>query len=116
MMGRSAGALAGAQLTSGIGGADLYRARCAPPEAAVSATMGRALMLRYGLAVFTPGTAARARKRLGRGARASPPLSDAERQAVIVAWLPTHARPPPRAPMAAVAPAHGPRPPLDSAS
>ena len=90
IVGTSAGSLAGAQLTSGIGLAELYAAQRAPSEVAVIATMGRALMLRYGLAVFTPGTAARARKRLGRVARASPPLAEAERRAVIGAWLPSH--------------------------
>src|SRR6516162_7317435 len=90
ILGSSAGSLAGAQLTSGTSLAGLYAAQCAPPEVAVSATMGRALMLRYGLAVFTPGTAARARKRLGRVARRSPALAEAERRAVIGAWLPGH--------------------------
>src|SRR5215469_579711 len=90
ILGTSAGSLAGAQLTSGIGLAELYAAQCAPSEVAVTATMGRALMLRYGLAVFTPGTAARARRRLGRVARSSPPLDEAERRAVIEAWLPSH--------------------------
>ena len=90
ILGTSAGSLAGAQLTSGIGLAELYAAQCAPSEVAVTATMGRALMLRYGLAVFTPGTPARARKRLGRVARASPPLDEAQRRAVIEAWLPSH--------------------------
>ena len=89
-MGTSAGSLAGAQLLSGVPLAEVYQALRVAPEVAVSATMGRALMLRYGLAVFTPGTAARARKRLGRVARASPPLAEAERQAVIGAWLPSH--------------------------
>jgi len=90
IVGTSAGSLAGAQLTSGTPLEDLYRDQCAPSEVAITATMGRVLMLRYGLAVFTPGTAARARKRLGRVARASPPLAEAERQAVIGAWLPSH--------------------------
>jgi NTE family protein len=90
IVGTSAGSLAGAQLTSGIALAELYAAQCEPSEVAVTATMGRALMLRYGLAVFTPGTAARARKRLGRVARASPPLAEAQRRAVIEAWLPSH--------------------------
>jgi NTE family protein len=90
ILGTSAGSLAGAQLTSGIPLAELYAAQCAPPEVAVTATMGRLLMLRYGLAVFTPGTAARARKRLGRVARASPALDEADRRAVIGAWLPSH--------------------------
>jgi NTE family protein len=90
VVGTSAGSLAGAQLLSGIPLAEVYQALRVPSEVAVSATMGRALMLRYGLAVFTPGTAARARRRLGRVARASPPLAEAERQAVIGAWLPSH--------------------------
>jgi NTE family protein len=90
IVGTSAGSLAGAQLTSGTGLAELYAAQCAPSEIAVIASMGRALMLRYGLAVFTPGTAARARKRLGRVARRSPPLAEAQRRAVIGAWLPRH--------------------------
>ena len=90
VLGTSAGALAGAQVTAGLPLAELYQAQCAPPEVAITATMGRALMVRYGLAVFTPGSAARARKRLGRVARASPPLAEAERRAVIGAWLPSH--------------------------
>src|SRR5215469_13528401 len=90
ILGTSAGSLAGAQLTSGTPLAELYAAQRAPSEVAVSVTMGRALMLRYGLAVFTPGTAAGARKRLGRVARRSPPLAEAERRAVIGAWLPSH--------------------------
>ena len=102
ILGSSAGSLAGAQLTSGTSLAGLYAAQCAPPEVAVSATMGRALMLRYGLAVFTPGTAARARKRLGRVARRSPPLAEAERRAVIGAWLPSHEWPAQRLLIAAV--------------
>ena len=102
ILGSSAGSLAGAQLTSGTSLAGLYAAQCAPPEVAVSATMGRALMLRDGLAVFTPGTAARARKRLGRVARRSPPLAEAERRAVIGAWLPSHEWPAQRLLIAAV--------------
>jgi len=90
VLGTSAGALAGAQVTSGLPLAELYQAQCTPSEVAVTATMGRALMLRYGLAVFTPGSPARARKRLGRLARASPPLAEADRRAVIGAWLPGH--------------------------
>ena len=102
ILGTSAGALAGAQLTSGTPLAELFAAQSAPSQVVVSATMGRALMLRYGLAVFTPGTAARARKRLGRVARRSPPLAEAERRAVIGAWLPSHEWPAQRLLIAAV--------------
>jgi len=90
VVGTSAGALAGAQVTAGLPLPEVYQALCAPSEVAVAATMGRVLMLRYGLAVFTPGSPARARKRLGRLARASPPLAEAQRRAVIGAWLPSH--------------------------
>ena len=90
VVGTSAGSLAGAQLTSGIPLEELHAAQCAPSEVVVTATMGRALLLRYGLALFAPGTAARARLRLGRLTRASPPLAEAERTAVIGAWLPNH--------------------------
>src|SRR6516162_11577972 len=90
VLGTSAGALAGAQVTSGLPLAELYQAQCTPSEVAVTATMGRALTLSYGLSVFTPGSAARARKRLGRLARASPPLAEADRRAVLGAWLPSH--------------------------
>jgi NTE family protein len=90
VVGTSAGSLAAAQLLSGAPLDQVYQAQCAPPETAISAVMSRLLMLRYGLAVFTPGTAARARKRLGRLARASPPLAEAERQAVVGAMLPSH--------------------------
>jgi NTE family protein len=116
VVGTSAGALAGAQVTSGTPLAELYQAQCASSEVTVAATMGRALMLRYGLAVFTPGTAARARKRLGRLARASPPLAEAERQAVIGAWLPSHEWPARRLLITAVDADTGECATLDSAS
>jgi NTE family protein len=116
VVGTSAGALAGAQLTSGTPLAELYQAQCAPSEVAVAATMGRALMLRYGLAMFTPGTAARARKRLGRLARAAPALAEAERQAVIGAWLPSHEWPAQRLLITAVDADTGECATLDSAS
>jgi NTE family protein len=90
VLGTSAGSLAGAQVTSGLPLPELYRAQCVPSDIVVAAAMGRALMFRYALAVFTPGSAARARKRLGRLALASPPLTEAQRQAVIAGWLPSH--------------------------
>lgn len=102
VVGTSAGSLAGAQLLSGAPLEQVYLAQCAPPEIAITAVMSRLLMLRYGLAVFTPGTAARARKRLGRLARASPPLAEAERQAVIGAMLPSHEWPAQRLAITAV--------------
>ena len=90
VVGTSAGALAGAQLTSGTGLADLYRAQITPDGVDVTAGMSRGLILRYVLAFCLPGTPTRARIRMGRVARTAPDLPETERSAVIGAWLPSH--------------------------
>ncbi len=90
VIGTSAGALAGAQVTSGTSLADLYQAQTAPDGVDVTAGMSRGLILRYALAYALPGTPTRARVRMGRLALASPELPEAERSAVIGAWLPSH--------------------------
>jgi NTE family protein len=116
VVGTSAGALAGAQVTSGTPLADLYQAQCTAPEQAVTAVMGRLLLLRYGMAVFRPGKPVRARRRLGRVALASPPLAEAERGAVIGAWLPSHDWPAQRLLITAVDAESGESTAFDSAS
>jgi NTE family protein len=90
VVGTSAGALAGAQVTSGTGLAELYQAQINPDGVDVIAGMSRKLILRYALAWALPGTPTRARIRMGRLALASPDLPEAERSAVIGAWLPSH--------------------------
>jgi NTE family protein len=90
VVGTSAGALAGAQVTSGTGLAELYQAQLNPDGVDVIAGMSRKLILRYALAWGLPGTPTRARIRMGRLALASPDLPEAERSAVIGAWLPSH--------------------------
>ena len=90
VVGTSAGALAGAQLTSGTSLAELYEAQIAPDGVDVSAGMSRALVARYALAFLLPGTRRRARIRMGRVSRAGPDLPEAERTAVIGAWLPSY--------------------------
>jgi NTE family protein len=90
VVGTSAGALAGAQLTSGVSLAGLYQAQIAPDGVDVTAGMSRALVARYALAFILPGTRRRARIRMGRVSRAGPDLPEAERTAVIGAWLPSH--------------------------
>ncbi len=90
VIGTSAGALVGAQLTSGTGLDELYRAQITPDGVDVTATMSRGLVLRYALALSLPGTPTRTRIRLGKLALASPALPEAERSAVIGAWLPGH--------------------------
>jgi NTE family protein len=116
VVGTSAGALAGAQVTSGIPLPELYATQCTVPEEQVTATMSRWLLLRYGLAVYLPGGPARARRRLGRVARSSPPLAEAERRAVIGAWLPSHAWPAQRLLISAVDAKTGECTAFDSAS
>jgi NTE family protein len=90
VIGTSAGALAGAQLTSGTGLAELYQAQLAPDGVEVHAGMSRELVFRYALAFALPGTRRRARVRMGKVSRASPDLPESERRAVIGAWLPRH--------------------------
>ena len=90
VIGTSAGALAGAQVTSSTGLAELYRAQINPDGVDVIAGMSRGLIMRYALAFGLPGTPTRARIRMGRLALASPELPEAERRAVIGAWLPSH--------------------------
>jgi NTE family protein len=90
VVGTSAGALAGAMVTSGTGLAELYQAQINPDGVDVIAGMSRKLIMRYALAWGLPGTPTRARIRMGRLALASPGLPEAERSAVIGAWLPSH--------------------------
>lgn len=90
VIGTSAGALAGAQLTSGTGLAELYQAQIAPDGVEVHAGMSRELVFRYALAFAVPGTRRRARVRMGRLSLASPDLPESERSAVVGAWLPRH--------------------------
>jgi NTE family protein len=90
VLGTSAGSLAGAQLTSGTSVAELYQAQITPDGVDVTAGMSRGLIFRYALALCLPGTPRRARKRLGKLALASPALLEADRKAVIGAWLPSH--------------------------
>jgi NTE family protein len=90
VIGTSAGALAGAQVTSGASLAGLYQAQIAPDGVDVTAGMSRGLIARYALAFLLPGTPTMARKRMGRVARAGPGLPEAERSAVIGGWLPSH--------------------------
>ena len=90
VIGTSAGSLAGAQVTSGTGLAELYQAQIAPDGVEVHAGMTRELVLRYALAFALPGSRRRARIRMGKISLASPDLPESERSAVIGAWLPRH--------------------------
>jgi NTE family protein len=90
VIGTSAGALAGAQVASGMGLAELYQAQITPDGVDITAGMSRGLIIRYALAFCLPGTPTRARIRMGRLALASPELAEAERREVIGGWLPSH--------------------------
>jgi NTE family protein len=116
VIGTSAGALAGAQLTSGASLAELYQAQIAPDGVELTAGLSRALVARYALAFLLPGTRRRARIRMGRVARAGPDLPEAERTAVIGAWLPSHEWPAQRLLITAVDARSGEFTAFDSAS
>jgi NTE family protein len=90
VIGTSAGALTGAQVTSGVSLAELYQAQITPDGVDVTAGMSRRLIARYALAFLLPGTRTRARKRMGRVSRAGPGLPEDERSTVIGGWLPSH--------------------------
>jgi len=90
VVGTSAGSVVAAQLTSGTGLAELYQAQITPDGIDISAGLSRKLMLRYALAFCLPGNSRRVRRRMGKLALATPALPEAERRAVIGAWLPSH--------------------------
>lgn len=116
VIGTSAGALAGAQLTSGTQLADLHQAQITPDGVEVHAGMTRQLVFRYALAFALPGTRRRARVRMGKISRASPDLPESERSAVIGAWLPRHEWPSQRLLITAVDTGSGEWATFDSAS
>lgn len=116
VIGTSAGALAGAQVTSGTGLAELYQAQIEPDGVEVHAGMTRELVFRYAVAFALPGTRRRARRRMGKVSLASPDLPESERRDVIGAWLPRHEWPSARLRIIAVDTGSGEWSAFDSAS
>src|SRR5262249_49423932 len=81
IVGTSAGAIVGAQITSRTPLPELYRAQLEPPDGDIVARMGAWLKLRYALALASSRDPVRIRVRLGR--LAAPVISEAGRRAVI---------------------------------
>src|SRR3954454_24925039 len=53
-IGTSAGSVVGAQIATGVDVEERYAAKLAPPDGEIAARMGRATMLRFGLAMIGP--------------------------------------------------------------
>ncbi len=87
LVGTSAGAIVGAQITSGIPLPELYAAQLAA-DGEVTARMSALLKLRYALALARSKDPVQLRVRLGR--LAAPALSEDRRRAVIGSQLPRH--------------------------
>jgi NTE family protein len=90
IVGTSAGAVVGAQLTSGNAVPELYAAQLAGATGEIAASFGKAQLLRMVLAGLLPGSEQQTRARLGKLALNARTVSEAERRAVIEKRLPVH--------------------------
>jgi NTE family protein len=90
VVGTSAGAVVGAQITSGADLAALYAAQLEPPHTEITARMGARVKFRFALALAFARTPQAARVRLGRMSLAAPVVADGRRRGVIAARLPRH--------------------------
>jgi NTE family protein len=90
IVGTSAGSVVGTQLATGVDPEERYAAQLAPPDGEVAAALGRAAVLRLGLAVIGRPDPQRVRARIGRFARRARTVPEAERIAVIGRRLPVH--------------------------
>ncbi|GAA2565457.1 patatin-like phospholipase family protein [Pseudonocardia hydrocarbonoxydans] len=90
IVGTSAGSVVGAQLATGVDVEQRYAAQLVDPTGEVAATLGRGAMLRLGLALLGPRDPQRVRARIGRFARTTATVPEAERLAVIGRRLPVH--------------------------
>lgn len=91
IVGTSAGSVVGAQLATGVDPEERYAAQLAPPDGEVAAALGRGAMLRLGFAAVAGARdPQRVRARIGRFARRTRTVPEAERIAVIGRRLPVH--------------------------
>jgi NTE family protein len=90
VVGTSAGAVVGAQVTSGMAVEDLYQRQLKPATGEIAARFGVATMLRYAAAGLRPGDDRQALRRLGRAARTADTLPEQARRDVIAGRLPNH--------------------------
>jgi NTE family protein len=90
VVGTSAGSVVGAQIATGVDPQERYEAQLAPPDGELAAALGRAAMLRLGLAMVGRRDPQRVRARIGRVALRASRVPEAERIAVIGRRLPVH--------------------------
>ncbi|MDT7709098.1 MAG: hypothetical protein QOG20_4705 [Pseudonocardiales bacterium] len=91
VIGTSAGSVVGAQVATGVDVEERYAAQLAPPDGEIAATLGRKLMLRFGLAfVAGPRSPEKVRARLGTLALRTSTVREQERIDVIAQRLPVH--------------------------
>ena len=89
VVGTSAGSVVGVDVRSGLGISEFYKRQTAPYDSGeVSAQMGRAVLLQYGLAVALTRKPEVARKRLGRVALRAKTETEAERRRVFEELMP----------------------------
>jgi NTE family protein len=93
VVGTSAGAVVGAQLTSGVPVQELYGEQLRDATGEIAARMGPGILLRFVIGQALPGGDQRARARLGKYALAAKTVPEADRIAVIKKRLPVHAWP-----------------------
>src|SRR6516162_273901 len=93
IIGTSAGALVGADITSGQELEALYQAQLAPPEPEPPARVGWDFIGRLLWDMNTSRSPAQARARIGRWALAAPTMPEADRQKVFQARLHSSAWP-----------------------
>jgi NTE family protein len=90
VVGTSAGSVVGADVTSGVGLAELYEAQLAPPAGEITARLELKVIAKLSWAMFGSRDPVKARARIGKMALASRTVSEAERRKVIAARLPVH--------------------------
>ncbi|MFC7310664.1 patatin-like phospholipase family protein [Streptomyces monticola] len=95
VVGSSAGAVVGAQLTSGrLTLPELYERQLADPKGEIPAHLGAGTFLKYARAVLSSRTPEAYGQKLGRLALAAETLPEADRREVIARRLVSHAWPP----------------------
>jgi NTE family protein len=91
VVGTSAGAVVGAQITTGVDPEERYAAQLVPPDGEVAAALGMGAILRLALAAVAGGRdPQQVRARIGRYALRARTGPEAERIAVIGRRLPVH--------------------------
>ena len=93
VVGTSAGAVVGAQVTNGVPLADLYAVQLEPPDAEIGGRLSRIAALKLVPPYLLPGSGRDKLARVGRVARASHEPGSIDREGVIRARLPVHAWP-----------------------